>query len=209
MNQVDLATIAVALAGPVLAIWLHSRARRAIDELRRVLQGFCPVLPDRTTWDQLGLGIQALKKQLIADRAQFEPELILGVNGGGTALADMLSDGMQEELGRRLPVFGVSMFKPYRNPETQPSPTDDARLQAEVKGKRVLLVEDFFLGGTAVTSLLEQLRSHGPKELRLLVFAVPNRYVDNTDNRAYIGGYVIHYYCARFTRADFAMPWHD
>jgi len=127
------------------------------------------------TWAQLDEGLDRICYMLAEGPELFDPDLLLGVGGGGTAIADMLSVRLWLNKKIRLPVYATNIQKDYRSPKTQPSETPDAHLEAWVKDKRVLLIEDFFLGGESLVRLVKRIGDSHPKELRLLVFAVPAR----------------------------------
>lgn len=95
------------------------------------------------SWKVLGKGVDSLQDKLVL--SNYKPDLILGVSGGGVAIADMLSVRLGTSQHKRPAVVSINWRKHYATPGIdQPASTDLATLGNMIKGKKVLLVEDFF-----------------------------------------------------------------
>jgi nucleoside phosphorylase/hypoxanthine phosphoribosyltransferase len=149
------------------------------------------------TWAAFGHGLEDLLVQLRNPSRGFVPDAILGINGGGTAIADMLSVRLADSgQSRRVPVYALSRHKKARRIETQPADTPLRELKTWVHGKRVLVTEDYFTSGEYLSSIITDVLASRPAELRLLVFAVPVFYAPEHDGPPRRGRFPIDYFSA-------------
>lgn len=158
------------------------------------------------SWNDYGRGLRRLEVMLLQGARPFTPEVLIGVGGGGVAIADMLSVRFYEHTSTLPSVHAVFVQKQYRQSAKNPPETTDDDLKRWVQNKNVLLVEDFFLSGESLIRLIDRIKLQSPRELRVAVFTVPKTYVGK-DDVPKVGNHIIHYSCSISTNAQFTMPW--
>lgn len=98
----------------------------------------------------------------LADSISYAPGLIVGISRGGLVPARVLSDILG--VGS-MGVLGVSFYKAMGRPGGFPQITQD--LNMDLKGKRVLVVDDVADTGRSLMVAKEHLLGKGAKEVRI------------------------------------------
>jgi hypoxanthine phosphoribosyltransferase len=205
MDLINIISFAVAIFSLVFAYYTNRQSKLQIQNLVNHLT----LRPTEETvnWERVSEGLDRIHYMLVKGPHAYKPDLLLGVGGGGAAIADMLSVRLWLTSGTRLPVYIVNIKKEYRPPASQPPETSDTYLMDWVRGKRVLLIEDFFLGGESLMQLVTRIKSLKPRELRIFVFAVPSRVIEG-ENFAHLGeNIIIEYHCITSNSMKLSMPW--
>lgn len=112
---------------------------------------------------QLAQQIDALAQRILQDYQNEEPVIVGVLNGSILFIADLI---------RRLPIplcidfIGVSSYRG----KTSPGPLETTKkLSLEVKGRRVLIVDEILDSGRTLQSVAQTLESWSPQELRTCV----------------------------------------
>jgi hypothetical protein len=94
-------------------------------------------------------------------RDKYVPDAIVGITRGGWVPSMMLSDllGVRDLLSVRVEHWGVTGRKDLKAKLKYP-------LQADLSGKKVLLVDDLTDTGDSIILALEEVKRHGPSEVR-------------------------------------------
>ena len=171
-------------------------------------------LESKVTWNTFGEGVMRLSEEL--ERDGFIPEVILGVYHGGVAIADIL--GVMQ-FKKKMATMGSTGLAPlcgtYKGEisvDRHPEEHQTRLLPDWVRGKKVLIVEDFFEKGETLNNLIEKVKEQEPGEIRLMLFAVPPRAVTPTgiEVRYEIDGrsHPIHYCYGKYpNNFVFEMPY--
>lgn len=113
--------------------------------------------------DQLAQQIDTLAQRILQDYQNEEPVIVGVLNGSIMFLADLI---------RRLPIplcidfIGVSSYRG----KTRPGPLETTKkLSLEVKGRRVLVVDEILDSGRTLQSVTQTLESLNPQDLRTCV----------------------------------------
>jgi hypothetical protein len=94
-------------------------------------------------------------------RDKYVPDAIVGITRGGWVPSMMLSDllGVRDLLSVRVEHWGVTGRKDLKAKLKYP-------LQADLSGKKVLLVDDLTDTGDSILLALEEIKKHDPSEVR-------------------------------------------
>ena len=152
-------------------------------------------------WSNVGQALDDLATRVAED---YQLHGIVGIHGGGLAFADMLGVRLLGHLNRSVPVRGVGVSKRYWPKRYRLEDTEPDLLREFVESRRILLVEDFFIGGDGLQRCAEMIETLSPAELRILVVQIPQRCVDNEFR---VGERRIDFHYAAFPSTDFEMPW--
>lgn len=113
--------------------------------------------------DQLAQQIDALAQRILQDYQNEEPVIVGVLNGSIMFLADLI---------RRLPIplcvdfIGVSSYRG----QTRPGPLETTKtLNIEIKGRRVLIVDEILDCGRTLQFVAQTLQSLSPQDLRTCV----------------------------------------
>ncbi|HSB47358.1 MAG TPA: phosphoribosyltransferase [Candidatus Bilamarchaeum sp.] len=93
--------------------------------------------------------------------ADFKPDMIVGLSRGGLVLSRIMSDILAVET---VGIIGMSFYKGMRRLE---KPVIFQELSMDVRGKRILLVDDVADSGRSLTAAKEYLRAKGAGEIRI------------------------------------------
>jgi len=114
------------------------------------------------TWEEFGRTVREFAEDI---RAQFQPELVVGIARGGVIVGAVLASALQVDffpikISRRVMLEVVSeepllLIKPYRY----------------AAGKRVLLVDDVSRSGETMRIAQRALERFGPAEVRTAAYA--------------------------------------
>ncbi len=95
-------------------------------------------------------------------RSRFKPSVLIGVSRGGLVPVRILSD----HLG--IHNLGLMRVEFYTRPgQTAKKPRITQPVNVQVRGQRVLLVDDISDSGKSLTAAIEHLRKRGAKEVRV------------------------------------------
>ena len=140
----------------------------AVNQARGVVSEDVTVLgPDDVT-----RALTRISHEIIERNEDIEDLVIVGLQTGGTWIADCLVDTIARLSGGRVPVAGsidVSMYRDDMSirPVVPASPTD---IPCDLTGRTVILVDDVLYTGRTVRAALEALNDHGrPRCVRLVV----------------------------------------
>lgn len=102
---------------------------------------------------RIGWGTAIGYCEQLAGRIDFEPDIIVGISRGGLVPARVLSDIMDV---KEVLVLGVVFYKGMGKTEEGPQITQE--LSADIKGKRILLVDDVADSGKSLAFAKEHLK---------------------------------------------------
>jgi hypothetical protein len=111
----------------------------------------------RLNWDVT----VAYCEELAAKLGRYRPEFIVGISRGGLVPARILSDILDV---KRVGVLGVSFYKAIGRPDKAPLISQE--LTMDLKGKRVLVVDDIADSGRSLAVAKEYILKRGAKEAR-------------------------------------------
>ncbi len=101
-------------------------------------------------------------EELAASAKRFKPDMIVGLSRGGLVPARILSDIMEvHDIG----ILGVSFYKGIG--KTAESPRITQELTMDVKGKRILIVDDVADTGKSLLVAKDYLMRKGAKEIKV------------------------------------------
>jgi len=116
-------------------------------------------------------------------RIKYKPDVIVAISRGGWIPGRLLSDILGNSNIATIKVeHYLDFYKTREKPEiTQPLPID-------VKGKKILLVDDLADSGSSLKLVIEHLRKHGAKDVKICTLywkpwsvVVPDLYARETD----------------------------
>jgi hypoxanthine phosphoribosyltransferase len=126
--------------------------------------------------------LQQLCEKLAERTKKYEPEILVGISRGGLVPVRLLSDllGVKE-----VAIIRIEFYKSMK--ETHGYPKITQGLQNEVKGKRVLLVDDVSDSGRSLLVAKEYLHLKGAAEVKVATLHYkphshfkPNYYLEET-----------------------------
>lgn len=95
--------------------------------------------------------------------------VLLGIRRRGTPLAQLLADNIQRFSGTQVPVAELNA-RAFRDDVTERTLPADFRLDLDVEGKTVVLVDDVLYTGRTIRAAMDAIISRGrPKAIRLAV----------------------------------------
>jgi len=114
---------------------------------------------DMLSWEEAYRLAGETAKKIKLDK--YVPDAIVGITRGGWVPSMMLSDllGVRDLLSVRVEHWGVTGRKDQKAKLKYP-------LQADLSGKKVLLVDDLTDTGDSVVLALEEIKKHNPSEVR-------------------------------------------
>jgi hypoxanthine phosphoribosyltransferase len=115
---------------------------------------------DRLTWAK----IESMCQKIAGDikRFGFQPEILIGISRGGWIPARILSDMLGVY---RVASIGVVFYTGTAKTMEKPKLTQD--LNVDIRGKRVLLVDDVADSGESLLLAKKKILELGPSELRI------------------------------------------
>jgi len=114
------------------------------------------------TWDKLYWQIVRLAEKV--EKSGYKPDIIVGIARGGWVVARIMSDLLDN------PNVASIRVEFYRSvAETKEKPTITQPVSTDVRGKRVLLVDDVADTGESILCALEHLKEKGAKEVKVAV----------------------------------------
>ena len=108
-------------------------------------------------WSEYGRLLDKLAKAVTADRVKFD--LVIGVARGGIPVAMVVSD----RLGAKVDFINV---KSYDGIGTRTKPRILTTITENLRGERVLLVDDIVDQGDTMRAVTEYLRANSPAEIK-------------------------------------------
>ncbi len=111
-------------------------------------------------WGKIEGMCRALAKKVSA----FKPDWIVGVSRGGLVPARLLSDYLDNS---NVSIIRIEFYKTIG--ETRDFPTISQPLQVDVKGKRVLIVDDVADTGRSLAVAKEHIKRAGASEVKIAV----------------------------------------
>jgi hypoxanthine phosphoribosyltransferase len=112
----------------------------------------------RISWD----AVIKYCEELAEKTRDFEPDIIIGISRGGLVPARVLSDILDIN---RVGIIGIVFYKKTGEPGESPEITQD--LSMDIKGKKILLVDDVADTGKSLVFAKEYLERMGPAEVRI------------------------------------------
>ena len=112
------------------------------------------------SWAQFDRHVQALAREI---QAAFKPEAVVGVAHGGVFVGGALSSALGCEF------FPVRISRRSRDKGVRKQPRLSGEMPAELKGKRVLVVDDVVSSGDTLALAVELALKVGAKETRTAV----------------------------------------
>jgi uncharacterized protein len=101
-------------------------------------------------------------EELAAEARRFKPDMIVGLSRGGLVPARILSDLMEV---REIGILGISFYKGVG--KTADSPRITQELTMDLKGKRILVVDDVADTGKSLIVAKDYLLRKGAKEIKV------------------------------------------
>ncbi len=133
------------------------------------------------TWEQLETLLAKLA--LAVSRSGFRPDTIVGVSRGGLVPTRLMSDFLNV---KDVIVLGVAFYEDLGRTSTEPRITHP--LTRDIKGKKVLLLDDVSDTGGSLELAKRHVLSLGPSELRVCTLHrkpwstfTPDEFIDETD----------------------------
>jgi hypothetical protein len=100
-------------------------------------------------------------EQLAHKTRDFKPEIIVGLSRGGLVLCRIMSDILAVE---RVGIIGMSFYRGMKRLE---NPEIFQELSMDVKGRKILLVDDVADSGKSLLKAKEHLQAKGAGEIRI------------------------------------------
>lgn len=97
--------------------------------------------------------------QELAGKVDFKPDMIIGISRGGLVPARIMSDILGV---REVAIIGIRFYSGIGKTDERPAITQD--INVDVKGKKILLVDDVSDSGKSLAVAVERLK--GAKELK-------------------------------------------
>lgn len=122
--------------------------------------------------DDIARAITRISHEVIERNGDLDDVVIVGVQTGGTWIAERLVDAVSRITGRDPMASGAVDMSMYRDdhslrPIILSAPTD---IPVDLTGKTVILVDDVLFTGRTVRAALEALNDHGrPRAVQLAV----------------------------------------
>ncbi len=111
------------------------------------------------SWDEIH--VESIKLALKIMEESYEPDVLIGILRGGYIIARIIADVMNaQDLG----VVEVKFYKGVGERAERPIITQP--LTTDVRGKRVLIVDDVVDSGRTLQIVSEQVRLRGAKDVR-------------------------------------------
>lgn len=130
-------------------------------------------------WAKIGSMCKALSKKAAA----FQPDWIVGVSRGGLVPARLLSDHLDIS---NVSIVRIEFYKSIG--ETRDFPNVTQPLQVDVKGKKVLIVDDVADTGRSLAVAKEHVKRAGAAEVKIAVLHYkpksivrPDFYIETTN----------------------------
>ena len=98
----------------------------------------------------------------LAGKIDYRPDIIIGISRGGLVPARILSDVMGIN---KVGIIGMVFYKKAGEPGERPQITQE--LAMDIKGKRVLLVDDIADTGKSLVAAKGYLSGKGPSEIKV------------------------------------------
>jgi uncharacterized protein len=108
-------------------------------------------------WGEYGRLLERLAKAVAADRVKFD--LVIGIARGGVPVAMVVSD----RLGAKVDFINV---KSYDGIGTRTKPKILTTITENLRGERVLLVDDIVDQGDTMKTVVEYLKTNSPAEIK-------------------------------------------
>jgi len=133
------------------------------------------------SWDYIHELCIELAEQI--ESSKYKPDLIVAISRGGWIPGRLMSDLLgKSDIATIKVEHYVDLYKTREKPEiTQPLPID-------VKGKRILLVDDLADSGSSLKIVMEYLRKQGARDVKICALyfkpwsvVVPDFYARETD----------------------------
>ena len=131
------------------------------------------------SWDE----IIVMVKQLAEKVDEYKPDILIGISRGGLVPVRLLSDYLHNE---NVAVIKIEFY--HAPGETSEDPTVTQPLTMDVKGKKVLLVDDVSDSGRSLIIAKEYVKHHNPGELKVAALHYkpqsklkPDYYIGETD----------------------------
>ena len=143
----------------IISTFLGVDAYRSRRKSKKLLRG-----STNFDWEQMLVAAGVISKKL--DKATFSPDLILAVQGGGGIFAQLLS----MELGEEIPLTTIHILPkdfPQKDPDNFLVKTTEKWVQLiprhleQYSQQKVLIVDDFCIGGGTLASLRTGLEELG------------------------------------------------
>lgn len=108
--------------------------------------------------------IERMCKELAQKVAPFKPDWLIGISRGGLVPVRLLSDYLDNH---NVSIMRIEFYKSIG--ETKDFPTITQPLQVDVKGKRVLIVDDVADTGRSLAVAKEHIKRAGASEVKIAV----------------------------------------
>jgi uncharacterized protein len=115
---------------------------------------------ERLTWKRIESMCKALARKV--NKSGYKPEIIIGISRGGWIPARILSDML---CVYQVASIGVCFYKGVGLTNEKPKLTQD--LNVDIKGKRVLLVDDVADTGESLVLARQKVLELSPSEVRV------------------------------------------
>ncbi|MFH2106346.1 MAG: phosphoribosyltransferase [Candidatus Micrarchaeota archaeon] len=131
------------------------------------------------SWEQM----EKLCENIANKVKKYEPDILIGVSRGGLVPVRILSDVLDN---RNVAIIKIEFYKTIN--ETHGFPKVTQPLALDVKGKKVLVVDDVSDTGRSLAVAKDYLARHGAKEIRFATLHYkpksifkPDYFIDTTD----------------------------
>ena len=98
----------------------------------------------------------------LAKKIEFRPDIIIGITRGGLVPARVLSDILDV---RTVGILGIEFYKSMG--KTAATPTIFQEIGIDLKGKKVLIVDDVADTGRSLMVAKDHIKSKGAKEIKV------------------------------------------
>ncbi len=120
----------------------------------------------------MGRAMERLAYEIMEKHGDCEDVQIIGIERRGVNLAKRLQDILQNRLGRSLPLgtLDINLYRDdWTSMESSPK-VGPSRINADVNGACILLVDDVIYTGRTIRSAMEAIMDYGrPSRVELLV----------------------------------------
>lgn len=142
--------------------------------------------------EQLNVELRRLTQQLIERHGDFAHTVLLGLQNGGTPVAQRIQDHLTTSLGAapRLGLLDATFHRDdfRRRPLAGPPAANATRIDFALEGQRVVLIDDVLFTGRTVRAALDALLTYGrPAAVELLVLVDRRHRRDLPIEATYVG----------------------
>ncbi len=122
--------------------------------------------------EEMAKALDRIADEIIAEAANLENTILVGIRRRGVPLAEQLQSGIREKSGRSLPlgILDITFYRDDLSLVAQQPVVEESHLPFEMEGKRIILVDDVLFTGRTTRAALESILDYGrPSSVELVV----------------------------------------